>query len=92
MEHRIDLHFAHGFYFGRESRRKVELSVDVMNFGNLLCRHWGSYYNISGWRMQPVNVVGIENGEPVYKFTTSKLSFDDLASRWHMQLGARIVF
>lgn len=91
-EHRIDLHLVHGFYFGRESRRKVELSVDVMNFGNLLCRHWGSYYNISGWRMQPVNVVGVENGEPVYKFTTSKLSFDDLASRWHMQLGVRIVF
>ena len=91
-EHRIDLHLAHGFYFGRESRRKIELSVDVMNFGNLLCRHWGSYYNLSGWRMQPVNVVGVENGAPVYKFTSGELSFDDLASRWHMQFGARIVF
>lgn len=91
-EHRIDLHLAHGFYFGRESRRKIELSVDVMNFGNLLCRHWGSYYNLSGWRMQPVNVVGMENGAPVYKFTSGELSFDDLASRWHMQFGARIVF
>ena len=91
-EHRIDLHLAHGFYFGGKSRRKVELSVDVMNFGNLLCRHWGSYYNLSGWRMQPVNVVGMENGIPVYKFTSGELSFDDLASRWHMQLGARIVF
>ncbi|MBR4853693.1 MAG: hypothetical protein IKU88_03095, partial [Alistipes sp.] len=75
-----------------ESRRKVELSVDVMNFGNLLCRHWGSYYNISGWRMQPVNVVSMNGNEPVYKFTSGKLSFDDLASRWHMQLGARILF
>ena len=91
-EHRIDLHLAHGFYFGKESRRKVEISVDVMNFGNLLCRHWGSYYNISGWRMQPVSVVSMNDGEPVYKFTSGKLSFDDLASRWHMQLGARILF
>ena len=91
-EHRIDLHLAHGFYFGKESRRKVELSVDVMNFGNLLCRHWGSYYNISGWRMQPVNVVSMNGNEPVYKFTSGKLTFDDLASRWHMQLGARILF
>ena len=91
-EHRIDLHLAHGFYFGKQSRRKVELSVDVMNFGNLLCRHWGSYYNISGWRMQPVSVVGKSGDEPVYKFTSGKLSFDDLASRWHMQLGARILF
>ena len=91
-EHRIDLHLAHGFYFGKDSRRKIELSVDVMNFGNLLCRHWGSYYNISNWRMQPVNVVAMENGAPVYKFTSAELSFNDLASRWHMQLGARIVF
>lgn len=91
-EHRIDLHLAHGFYFSKSGGRKVEVSLDVMNFGNLLCRHWGSYYNLSGWRMQPVNVVAMQDGAPVYKFTSGELSFSDLASRWHMQLGARIVF
>ena len=44
-EHTVDLHLAHGFYFGAKSRRKIEISLDIMNFGNMLCRHWGAYYN-----------------------------------------------
>ncbi len=63
-----------------------------MNFGNMLCRHWGAYYNVGGWRMQPVNIVAVEDGAPVYRFTSAELTPDDLFSRWHMQLGARIVF
>jgi hypothetical protein len=92
MEHTIDLHLAHGFYFGGESSRKVELSLDVMNFGNMLCRHWGTYYNVSGARLQPVTIVAMQDGAPVYKFTNSKLTTDDLLSRWRMQFGVRVVF
>ncbi len=91
-EHRIDLHLAHGFYFGAKTDRKVEVSLDVMNLGNLICRHWGAYYNVSGVRLQPVTVSAVEDGEPVYRFTGAKPSADDLLSRWSMQLGARIVF
>jgi hypothetical protein len=91
-EHSIDLHLAHGFYFGAESSRKVEVSLDIMNLGNLICRHWGAYYNVAGARLQPVTITGVENGEPVYRFTGAKLSSDDLLSRWSMQLGARILF
>ena len=91
-EHRIDLHLAHGFYFGGQTARKVEISLDVMNLGNLICRHWGAYYNISGVRLQPVTVSGVEDGEAVCRFTGAKLTADDLLSRWSMQLGARILF
>ena len=28
-EHRVDLHLAHGFYFGAQSKRKVVLSLDI---------------------------------------------------------------
>lgn len=92
MEHRLDLHFAHGFYFGRQTERKVELSLDVMNLGNLICRHWGSYYNMSGWRHQPVKVVGVEDNALVYQFSSSAIIPNDLLSRWHMQVGVRVVF
>ena len=92
MEHTIDLHLAHGFYFGAQSGRKIELSLDVMNFGNMLCRHWGTYYNVSGVRLQPVNISSVQDGVPVYKFTNAKLTQDDLLSRWRMQLGVRVVF
>ena len=91
-EHRIDLHFAHGFYFGRESGRKLEISLDVMNFGNLLCRHWGAYYNVSGQRIQPVTIASMNEGEPVFRYTGAVPTPSDLLSRWNMQVGARIVF
>ena len=91
-EHSLDLHLAHGFYFGAQSGRKVELSLDVMNMGNLICRHWGTYYNVSGMRLQPVTISAVEEGVPVYRFTGAKPTADDLLSRWSMQLGARIVF
>jgi hypothetical protein len=92
MEHTIDLRVAHGFYLSRGSSRKVELSLDVMNFGNLICRHWGTSYNISGLRLQPVSVSDMQNGKPVYRFTGASLTADNMLSRWSMQLGARIVF
>ena len=92
MEHRLDLHLSHGFYFSRQSSRKVELSIDVMNLGNLICRHWGAYYNVSGVRLQPVTISATEDGQPVYRFTGAEPSPSDLLSRWHMQIGARIVF
>ncbi|MBQ1253355.1 MAG: TonB-dependent receptor [Alistipes sp.] len=91
-EHTIDLHLAHGFYFSQKSSRKVELSLDVMNFGNLLCRDWGTYYNVSGLRLQPVTITSQKDGVAVYKFTDAKLTTDDLLSRWRMQIGVRVVF
>lgn len=92
VEHTLDLHLAHGFYFDAQRGRKLELSLDVMNLGNLICRHWGSYYNVSGVRLQPVTIASVENGAPVYRFTNSSLTPSDLLSRWRMQVGVRVVF
>ena len=92
MEHTLDLHLAHGFYLNSASNRKVELSLDVMNLGNLICRDWGAYYNVSGVRLQPVTIIAVEDGAPVYRFTDAKLTTDNLLSRWRMQLGVRVVF
>ena len=92
VEHTMDLHLAHGFYLSPATHRKVELSLDVMNLGNLLCRSWGTYYNVSGVRLQPVTITKVEDGVPVFRFTDAKLTTDDLLSRWRMQLGVRILF
>jgi hypothetical protein len=92
MEHQLDLHLSHGFYFGKNTRRKVELSIDVINLANLICDDWGKVYNVAGWRQQPVKIERQENNKPVYRFTSSALATDDILSRWHMQIGARIVF
>lgn len=92
FEHQLDLHLAHGFYFGVNTERRIELSLDIMNFGNLLCRHWGSYYNVSGWRQQPVKIVRVEEGVPVYQYSNAALTPNDLLSRWNMQIGVRVIF
>lgn len=97
MEHRLDLHIAQDFYFGAKSGRKLQLSLDVVNFGNLLCRDWGAYHSVKNARLQPVRIVSLTddgngNKTPVYQFTGTSIAKDDILSRWHMQLGVRVVF
>ncbi len=97
MEHRLDLHVAQDFYFGAESRRKLQITLDVVNFGNLLCRDWGAYYSVKNARLQPVRITALTddgngNKTPVYQFTGAQIAKDDILSRWHMQLGIRVVF
>lgn len=93
---RLDLHIAQSFYFDKRSQRRVELSLDVLNLGNLLSRSWGMLYRTSNWALSPVTItelVATDGGyRPVYKFTGAEYTADDIASRWHMQLGLRVVF
>ena len=97
MEHRLDLHFAQDFYFGEKSARKVQLTLDIINFGNMLCRDWGAYYSVSSSKLSPVKITSLTddgngNKTPVYQFTGASYAKDDVLSRWHMQLGVRVVF
>ncbi len=96
FEHRVDIHLAQDFYFGRNTSRRVQLSLDILNVGNLLCRSWGTTWRTSNWTLSPVTVTGLEAVEggfrPVYKFTGASATRDDILSRWHMQLGVRVVF
>ena len=94
--HRLDLHFAQSFYFDKRSDRRVELSLDVINFGNLLSRSWGLVHRTSNWTLSPVTVTELRETEggyrPVYKFNGAEYTTDDINSRWHMQIGVRVVF
>lgn len=94
--HRLDLHLAQSFYFDHSSQRRVELTLDVMNLTNLLSRSWGLVHRTSNWTLSPVTVTelqAIDGGyRPVYKFNGADYTVDDILSRWHMQLGVRVVF
>lgn len=97
--HRLDLHFAQSFYFLKNSKkdsRRVELSLDVINLGNLISRSWGLVHRTSNWALSPVTVTELREVEgdyrPVYKFNGASYTVDDIASRWHMQLGVKVVF
>ena len=78
------------------NKHAIQLSLDVLNFGNLLNSNWGvrqfaSYTGLA----QPLGV-SVANGVPTYSFDTSQKStfFNDsqLTSRWRMQFGARYSF
>ena len=99
---RLDLHIAQSFYFKKSKTsygnrdQRVELSLDVINLGNLISRSWGLSYRVSNWALSPVTVTELREVEggyrPVYKFNGANYTVNDLASRWHMQLGLRVVF
>ena len=94
--HRLDLHFAQSFYFSKHSSRRVDLSLDVVNLSNLLNRSWGLVYRTSNWTLSPVTVTELREVEggyrPVYKFNGASYTLDNIASRWHMQIGVKVVF
>ncbi|UFH57041.1 carboxypeptidase regulatory-like domain-containing protein [Spirosoma sp. KNUC1025] len=75
----------------------IQLSLDILNFGNLLNSNWGvrqfaSYTGLA----QPLSVATDSNGVPTYNFDVSQKTtfFNDsqLTSRWRMQLGLRYSF
>ncbi|MEN8117594.1 MAG: TonB-dependent receptor [Bacteroidota bacterium] len=81
------------FKVAGEKTNTIQLSVDILNFGNMLNSNWGVV-------QLPLNrqAVGItvDGNAPTYYFdTTQKSTFIDdfsLASRWQMQIGLRYIF
>lgn len=94
--HRLDLHVAQSFYFSKRSDRRIELSLDILNLSNLISRSWGLVHRTSNWSLSPVSVTELQEVDggyrPVYKFNGAEPTIDDIASRWHMQIGVKVVF
>ncbi len=76
--------------------KTVQLSVDIVNLGNLIYSKWGvrKYATTSGY-YQPLSV-SVAGNTPTYQFDPSlKSTFSaspDLPSRWQMQFGIRLIF
>ena len=100
FEHRLDLHIAQSFYYGNAKSvgqgRRVVLSLDIINLSNLISRSWGLTHRTSNWTLSPVTVTELQSVDggyrPVYKFTGAEYTVDDVMSRWHMQIGVKVVF
>jgi hypothetical protein len=77
----------------RGKRNTIQLSLDVLNVGNLLNSEWGLVQQPNA--VQPIGV-SVENGEPTYTFDpdlTETFGYDaSLMSRWQMQFGLRYIF
>ena len=97
FEHHLDLHIAQDIYFGANTTRKVQISLDVINLGSLISKDWGASYYTSKYKISPVEISGYTtdsegNRTPRYRFVGGSISRNDLLSRWRMQVGVRVVF
>ena len=97
FEHHLDLHIAQDIYFGANTSRKVQISLDVINLGSLISKDWGASYYTSKYKVSPVEISGYTtdaegNRTPKYRFVGGSISRNDLLSRWRMQVGIRVVF
>ena len=92
FEHHFDLHFAQKFNFkvGKQINT-IELSMNILNIGNLLNKDWGrTYGNGFGVYYSPVNYQG--NGLYQYTGNYSTRNYSDFYSRWRGQIGLKYTF
>lgn len=101
---RFDLHIAQNFEIGkcigRGGKESAQLSLDIMNAGNLLCSKWGVVKtNLSSNGGMPLKYAGTtDRDEPQYQIETVggrpvSNSFEPLNSQsncWYIQLGIRL--
>ena len=76
--------------------QKFQVSLDILNFGNLISDGWGVRKIANSSALVPLQLDSWNDaGEPVFSFTGPESTFtDDLGehSRWRIQLGFRYLF
>lgn len=97
FEHQIDLHFAESIFALKERGSKVMLTVDVLNFANMLNKKWGATWS-GTYNVSPLKVVGVKKAaDGVYNTTYQWNNYTEpskanIGSRWHAQVGVKLIF
>ncbi len=105
FNHRIDLRIA-GYIPIKIDQRKYGLgwSIDLLNMGNLINKHWGRNWHIPGNRLRLIDFMGMLNDQslvPTFNFDPSLIqkkywidgnsNHPAYSEKWMIQLGLRIV-
>ncbi|MBO0936564.1 carboxypeptidase regulatory-like domain-containing protein [Fibrella sp. HMF5335] len=93
----MDLRFLHEIKLG--GRKALQINYDIFNVLNLIDNKLGYYY-FSPNTFNSTASVGLSRitnpatGDPTFRWSnpTAPYSIDQLASRWQMQFGARLLF
>jgi hypothetical protein len=92
----VDLKILQDFGFGNVTRHAFQLSLDVLNIGNLIDSDWGVRKVASAPATSPLTLTGFDGaGAPTFNFTGPAVTYIDdpsLFSRWRAQLGLRYYF
>lgn len=93
----VDIRVLQDFSFKTgKSTKTIQLSLDVVNLGNMLNSEWGvrKYATTSGY-FQPLSV-SLAGSTASYQFDPTPrgtfVASPDLLSRWQMQFGIRYIF
>ena len=89
-EHQIDLHLAQHIY-NVQGVGKLEFTVDILNFANMLNKKWGASYD-SAFNLSPVTLEYFKDGKAYYSYNKAEIKKSDIGSRWHCQVGVRLTF
>ncbi len=91
----LDFKFLQNFYLDKKNVHKIQLSLDILNLGNMLNSNWGIRKFVTA--NNPIKVNGIDNkGVPYFKFDTNLkntyVNNVSSLSKWQMQIGIRYIF
>ena len=101
---RLDLKLVQDIAFiGGSSPHSFQLTMDILNFSNMLSQSWGKQYYVPNLNNQDVfsglSFTGSRTAgtAPSFSFApptagTKPYQIDDFTSRWQMQLGLRYIF
>lgn len=104
FEHHFDFRLLQDIFIETGgNRHNLQVSLDILNVGNLLNPAWGWFYQNPGFgNYQLLNFEGFEEdpntGEetvPTFTFDSqpeNPFGIDNFLSRWRMQLGVRYIF
>jgi Carboxypeptidase regulatory-like domain/TonB dependent receptor len=91
-----DVRITQGFKFGKQL---IQLSLDIINVGNLINADWGKQYFVSNTlnsSYQIATVASVTNDVATFRFNDPKgntpYQVDPIASKWQGQLGLRWIF
>ncbi|OON67487.1 hypothetical protein B0919_17885 [Hymenobacter sp. CRA2] len=99
--HQVDVRLTQDFNFMAGGKKNtIQLTFDIINFGNLLNKDWGHQYSLLNNATELLSVVGTSapNVQPTFTFpsgfATNNRSYDiaPFNSRWQGQLGVRYIF
>jgi hypothetical protein len=93
----VDVRVMQDLVVGRAGKvHTLQLSLDVLNVGNLLNSSWGVRKVASSAATSPLTLVRFNaSGAPVFNFTGPARTYiddPDLLSRWRAQIGVRYFF
>ncbi|MES2891843.1 MAG: carboxypeptidase regulatory-like domain-containing protein [Bacteroidota bacterium] len=104
---KMDLNFTQDLFVTVAGKRNtIRFTMDILNFGNLLNKNWGTYKIANRTALLNylrVQTTGVDAGKPVYSFpyldaanqvplTSSFQNSTSQASRFQVQMGLRYIF